>query len=259
LRRNSAFGRTANAAGGAVYTSKTITVLDSTISNNVAAGESPNIGIGGGLYARSAISLIESTISANGADFAAGIYTGNVASDADSTVINSTISGNNASTETGGIQSYYPLTISNSTIAFNSDGSDSAGGIYVYDSLTLQSSIIADNGPVDINGVGAVTITPDSSNNLIGASKIFIPAGTAQLGCPDLEPLSNNGGETRTHRPRAGSLALEHGGNPLNLTTDQRGLPRSAGTEVDIGALERQAGEQEDSIFFSGVDGFCSH
>jgi hypothetical protein len=103
-------------------------------------------------------------------------------------------------------------------------------------------------------------VTPDSSHNLIGASTVFFPAGTTQLGCPDLQPLADNGGPTRTHAPRQGSsLVLDQGGNPLMLQTDQRGLAREVGIGTDIGALERQPGEQDDDIFFAGFDGFCSH
>jgi len=63
---------------------------------------------------------------------------------------------------------------------------------------------------------------------------------------PLLGPLTNNGGPTFTIALLPGSPALDAGDDallaaPLNLLTDQRGLPRKSGAHVDIGAYERQA------------------
>ncbi|MFI5365855.1 MAG: choice-of-anchor Q domain-containing protein [Candidatus Binatia bacterium] len=60
---------------------------------------------------------------------------------------------------------------------------------------------------------------------------------------PKLGPLQDNGGPTFTQALLPGSPAIDAGddavtGAPLNLTTDQRGLPRKAGMHVDIGAYE---------------------
>ena len=55
-----------------------------------------------------------------------------------------------------------------------------------------------------------------------------------------LAPLAFNSGTTRTHALLAGSPAIDAGSNPLNLTTDQRGLafPRAVSAIADIGAFE---------------------
>lgn len=62
---------------------------------------------------------------------------------------------------------------------------------------------------------------------------------------PLLGPLADHGGPTFTCALLSGSPALDSGDDtlpdgPLNLTTDQRGLPRQSGAHVDIGAFEVQ-------------------
>ena len=72
------------------------------------------------------------------------------------------------------------------------------------------------------NGVSVV-----GTNNIFGQSAL-------------LEPLAYNGGLTRTHALKRKSPAIDHGYNPLNLVTDQRGasFPRLLGVAVDIGSYE---------------------
>jgi len=62
---------------------------------------------------------------------------------------------------------------------------------------------------------------------------------------PQLAPLDNYGGKTKTHLPQLTSAALNAGSNMLaldangsQLATDQRGKNRFNGI-VDIGAVER--------------------
>jgi hypothetical protein len=257
-------GGSKSALGGGVATFQNVEIFGSTISGNSASAAegAAGFGFGGGLWAQGDASIEGSTVSINLADGAGGLL---LYGNTESIVTNSTISGNTVRGFQGdgygaGIYARKPLTVSNSTIAFNGDATGKSGGIFVHTSLTLQSSIVSDNGPVDIGGHHAATITPDSSHNLIGASTIFFPAGTAQLGCPRLQPLADNGGPTRTHAPRHDSvLVLDQGANPLMLQNDQRGLAREVGIDADIGAFERQPGDQDDDLFFAGFDGFCSH
>src|SRR5262249_34056431 len=80
------------------------------------------------------------------------------------------------------------------------------------------------HGPPGINAGPLLAATgppPDAAGNLIGSE-----AGPLD---PLLDPLADNGGPTQTHALRPGSPAIDHGSNPLNLPTDQRGLFRVFG------------------------------
>ncbi len=54
----------------------------------------------------------------------------------------------------------------------------------------------------------------------------------------NLGPLQDNGGSTLTCAPLQGSLAIGYGTGAGAPRTDQRGVPRPQGADVDIGAVE---------------------
>jgi hypothetical protein len=172
-------------------------------------------------------------------------------------ISNSTISGNSAYSNGGGIsfESVTSGTISilNSTIT-NNRSTFGAGGCYLLSlatgtSIQLQSTIFAGNLGVtpDIHFNFSGTIT--GNNSLIGVADLgnFTLSGTGnKTGTaaapldPLLDPLGNYGGPTMTHRLKAGSPAINAGSNPDNLTNDQRGpgYARTYGGQTDIGAYE---------------------
>src|SRR5207248_1889663 len=71
---------------------------------------------------------------------------------------------------------------------------------------------------------GAAGLT-DGGGNIIGQNLL-------------LGPLANNGGPTQTILPGAGSPVINAGFNAVFRGVDQRGNTRTAGTQVDIGAVE---------------------
>ena len=84
-------------------------------------------------------------------------------------------------------------------------------------------------------------ITNGTNGNQIGTATTPLLA--------DLEALQNNGGLTQTLMPLPGSPVINKGINAALLTTDpitgnnltdQRGLARSLGAAVDVGAVEYQ-------------------
>lgn len=250
-------------SGGAIALDggATLSLQRTTVSGNTAAGN----GAGIYCYVGGKISLAESTLDTNTSTGAGGLGAGGgglyVYGPGDVTIRNSTISGNSttaANASGGGIlvhQFTGTMVIENSTITNNS-ASLSGGGIARTGSsngFSMASTIVAGNTAATANAadVGAdSTLTITGDNNLIGVHEAGSPVtlngtgtqtGTSAtpLGAK-LDVLAANGGPTRTHRPLAGSPAIDAGGNPSGLTTDQRGtgFPRLQGIRTDVGAVE---------------------
>lgn len=225
-------------------------LTDCTLSGNTASA-----GDGGGLWSNDGITVTGCTFSGNKAPAGngGGFFNGNPA-----TVTNCTFSGNSAVLG-GGLDNGFPATVVNCTFSGNS-ATNVGGGIFnSVDSLTLINTIVANStSGLDCFNNGTV----NSDHNLIetdSGSPNQCSNGTNGdiLGeDPLLAPLGNYGGPTETfalctaagipdasctgHSPAidAGDDAVT--GAPLNLTTDQRGLPRLFGLHVDIGSFEVQ-------------------
>lgn len=170
---------------------------------------------------------------------------------------NSTISGNMAAADGGGIYTDVggSLTLTNVTIVGNTTESfDSGDGLFVSGSpADIKNTIIAANvdasgvapdcaGPVNSLGHNLIedttgcTISGDTTSNIIGQS-------------PNIGPLADNGGPTQTHALLPGSPALDAGDNVGCPATDQRGAARPQDADgdlsavCDIGAYEAGTGE----------------
>lgn len=248
------------ASGGGVYSPTALTCLYNTVANNVAsngATGTDGAATAGGVYSKGPVLINWSTISGNTSGVAGGIELVDP-DNRQASIISSTISGN-AAFAVGGVYAHTTLAVYNSTIAFNtattsSDGANPeafAAGVQIAASGgAAQSSIVANNtaddaGELDLGGtLSAVT----GHNDLIMQAVIGIPSDTIHDD-PELGPLQDNGGSTKTQRPFAPS-AIANGNNVLNLGFDQRGIgfPRDVGSGVDIGALET------DVIFLNGFD-----
>jgi hypothetical protein len=222
----------------------TMSIFDSTISNNVNSGIdnwgsitidrctiSNNSGGGiGNNYDGGSMSITNSTISGNSCTYVSdgGNAGGGIYNVGELTISNCTISGNSVVGGPvdgfgGGIynnQGY--LEILSTTIAHNSaTGSPSGfgGGIYG-GAINVDSSIIALNSaPYGPDVVGGIET---STYNIIGID-------------PLLGPLADNGGPTFTHALLPGSPAIDHG-DPGAPPTDQRGYGRLG--VPDVGAFE---------------------
>jgi hypothetical protein len=249
-------------SGGGVYSVGTLTVNNSTVSQNKTVG----IAGGGGIYSGGSLAINNSMITGNGSALGGGVavrgpltinkstLTANTASQGGGlydegfvVIINSTLSGNTAVDEGGGgVSNVGTLAIYNSTVTGNSavQGGDifnNGGGAF------LQNSIVA-NSLKGGNCSGAITsfghnLSSDNTCNLSGA-------GDFNNVDPKLGPLQNNGGPTPTHALLSGSPAIDSG-NPTGCTdsggsllkTDQRGQPRPDKEDIggcDIGAYESQ-------------------
>ncbi|MEM9539142.1 MAG: DUF4347 domain-containing protein [Cyanobacteria bacterium P01_E01_bin.42] len=229
-----------NAGGSANVTFKNLTIQNGNIG-----------GSGGGILNPSngaTLTVENSTVTGNTAGTGGGIYSQN----GDVTLINSTISGNVATGNGGGIHAPGG-TITNSTITNNTaasaGGFGDGGGIYSPASLTVQNSIIAgnaDNNATNQNPDVAGTFV-DNGNNLIGISdgssnftNSTLVGTLANPLDPVLSPLGNYSGQTQTHALLPRSPAINAGADIASITTDQRGQARVNGS-FDIGAVEVSA------------------
>ena len=207
-------GNVAQAPTGKVYgggfLTSTLVLKYSTISNNTAAsaGTVTEYGSGGGFVTISDTTIFASTIDHNLADAAGGVSIRG-SGETQATIALTTISSNVGTLGFGALDTMADLTLRGSTIAFNTSGPTVPAGVTLSGSTTdLQSTIIADNAPMDLAGGGAIF----GNNSLvkIAAPGTTLPVGTLTLD-PKLGPLAFNGGPTRTHALGAGSPALGAG------------------------------------------------
>lgn len=248
------------AAGGAIATIGGLIMSTTTVHNNTAIEVLGNYGVGGGLFTGGAVLVVASTFDTNNASIGGALSIGTATGAAG--IVDSTIVGNQAALA-GGIAVVPPLTLDNSTVAFNySGGPDGGAGIVITASSTFQSSIVANNNAVgsssgaDVAGAQGAAVVISGANNLVmhAAAGISLPSGTLQSDPLLADFLENNGGPTQTLALNAASPALDAGNNVAALLTDQRGFPRVAGARADIGAYELQ-GAQTDEIFAGDFDG----
>ena len=242
--------------GGVSYdpntTGSALTITECVIAGNAANTSGALPSNGGGIFVgpfgAPALIIRRSTISGNSASQdGGGIFAGSL------TLVNSTIYGNTAARYGGGLSSG-TTTIVNSTIAYNTGatgGGVRGGGL----SVTARNTIIAKNFASDPDFSGALT---SQGFNLIGNTTGTTITGTTtgnQLNVdPKLGPLQDSGGPTPTLALLAGSPAIDKGGSAIDpvtgspLTTDQRGFARpyddstipnaTGGNSSDIGAFE---------------------
>ncbi len=221
--------------GGAVFNNGgTVTISNSTLVGNTVSG-------GGGTTA--------------GRGLGGGIFNASGASGT-MTVINTTFTGNSADSG-GGLFSYNGvITVTNNTFSGNTADQGGRGIFITGDGLNaialINNTIIAQSDTLvsDLQTGGFVVIV--GQNDLIGTASYSIFTTVSYLnnltGNPLLGPLQNYGGPTSTMALLPGSPAINAGinalavdslGNPL--TTDQRGVLRTFGSRVDIGAYELQS------------------
>lgn len=249
-----------DAEGGAAFAAGDVfQAFASTISKSTAYALPSARGSGGGVLAQHNAKIFASTISGNGANYAGGLdLTG--AAPYNGTVVASTISNNVGTRSVGGLLASLPTTLANSAVAFNRSPNEIFGyseGVFFQGPLTVISSIIASNvGPQGLSDLGGILGEQITETNSLITSGVVLPGSGTITACAKLEPLSNNGGATRTHALKMDSPAIDMGA-PGNLNFDQRELPRVAGNAADIGAVEMQPGEWDNRIFVDSFDDLC--
>lgn len=246
LDHSQVYGNEADEGGGILGGS--VVILYSVVRAN-KAGHGGGIAMGCGHQPPACdLTIRNSTISGNAASNSGGGF--DVGGAYGALITDSTISGNVASSISAGWLPGENARIFNSTIAFNHEqptgpGAECNGALGVPGVTRIVSSIVAGNtcsvgATRDIFGIPEYGARIVGSRNIIGGSDLAVPADTISAD-PRLAALADNGGPTRTHRPLAGSPALDRGSNPLDCRYDQRGpgYPRVRGPLPDIGAIER--------------------
>jgi CSLREA domain-containing protein len=226
--------------GGAVNVAGRLLVDESTISRGEAFFR------GGGIFAApgSLVIIGRSTLEGNIADHGGGaIYNAG-----ELHLFDSTISGN-TSVDSGGLINtgsahLLSVTITDNSSDSNSDTSPPAGGISNQGSLSLRDTIIAGNHGLHGASTDCAGTLQSRGHNLLGdPTGCTLVGGVADLVglAPDLGPLADNGGLTRTHAVLPDSPALD-AGSRFCEPVDQRGVRRPQGPACDIGAYERREG-----------------
>lgn len=227
--RNSLFRGNTSYNGGGVnlsLESGTATLINSTLSGNVAGEPTANQGngYGGGIEAHIAELVIRNVTIARNRAFGGGEGAGS------------------------GIDAF----------------SSGPGSLVVRNTIVAGNRNFVDNGePPGSAGnsgsneqcqfYGDLTVT--SSNNVEEAQDCdFTDPGSRRSADPRLASLAHNGGPTMTMAPRPGSPAINRGAGCE--PTDQRGAPRSLGGACDIGAYEliRCAGVVVNRVGGGGAD-----
>jgi len=241
LVRSAVTGNETPLAGGGIANSGTMVIRESTIDSNHSQMDE------GGILNRqgATLEIVASTVSNNRADR----YAGGIVNTGTLSLVNSTISGNEAPL-TGGVQNIGggQMTATNSTIAFNEGGSE--GGLRnTGGDATITNTIIAENSGDQCATAGNATLTSNGHNLASDDTCDLTGPGDLSNTNAQLGPLANNGGPTMTHAILPGSPAVDAGDNANCPATDQRGKGRPAdgdgqgGPVCDIGAFELQPGE----------------
>jgi hypothetical protein len=245
-------GNMASGYNGGLNNEGVLTLTHSSLSGNRAPTNGEAGGLGAGGSAQTTIS--DSSVTGNFAGSAGGLESAG----GPFTLTNVTLSGNSANGQGGGLLAVYgPTTLVN--ITFSGNSASLGGGIYfsaagVGDTLTLKNTLLADSGAGGNCAVDGGSANPVASAgfNLSDdhSCESYFNQGGDQNGQPArLLPLANNGGFTLTHLPRRTSPAIDNGTGLGCPATDQRGQPRPAGGTCDIGAVEVQPADLAWALF----------
>jgi len=219
-------GHTALGGGGMYNDSSSVTASDCAFSGNSAAS-------GGGIYNKeSALAASGCLFSGNGSTSGGGLFN----DDGAVSLTNCTFSENFAGGEGGGVYNGGTLVVVNCTF---SDNVGTDGGI------RRQNGVVAVANSIFWGGSDQITAGQTVEHSVVEGG--YVGLGNTGLD-PELLPLSDNGGPTKTHALGAGSSALGAGlpsGTPIAGSVvpakDQRGFLRpEAPAKVDSGAYQTQ-------------------
>ena len=237
ITRTRISGNSSPFSGGGLSNFGTLTLIDSTVSDN------SNNGIFS--WGGSTLTIMGSTISGN---TSVG-WGGGINSWGTVTIANSTFASNTAVTG-GGIFNYAGvMAVSNSTFSGNRARIDGGGGVWNQSTLTFKNTVMANSGADgNCGGYGGTSAGHNLSDDT-SCSAFFIQTGDLNTTPAGLDPagLQDSGGVTKTFALMSSSPALNAipvsactDVNSVAVTTDQRGISRPQGSACDMGSFERQ-------------------
>lgn len=203
----------------------TMTLRNLSITGGHSSGTA-----GGAIYSQASLVLENAVVHGNTGGAGSVIYAGD-----NVTLVNSTVSGNtssNASTSNFGAVMGDTVTVINSTVAYNPYGGVGSG--ITGGGVILRNSILSNNGGESCTGSAPAAAITREGRNISDDDTCGGPA-QIMIGDPEIGPLANNGGPTKTHALLGGSPAI-NAGTSCSVTVDQRYVPRDA--QCDIGAYE---------------------
>ena len=236
---SSAAGSTRQSVGGGgLYVSRggvSLTLQDSSITNNDAYSATATAGInpesvpgasdfGGGIYLAGSNDLIANSTIANnlvtgdGVSHGGGIF---LDSNANTTLDNDTIVGNESFNEGGGIENAAPLSLNSTIVAENYSYASNAADFNDLGSTQATDSIVQDGTGNSVSGgkFGNQVGISNSALNLIG-NLTMASNGTEYVGLA------------------SPSVAIGAGSNLDSDATDQLGYARTVNGRTDVGAFE---------------------
>lgn len=209
-----------------IRSSSNVGVSGVTVTGGSAPGDR-----GGGFYVPGILTLTDSTVTDSDAERGAGIAIQNLESPAAARIIRSTISGNRAEDQGGGIRvGFGDLTLINSTVAGNSAGGgqlDGRGGGIYFEGFTehIYNSTIVGNTALGENGEGGNLFQREQITERFAVAKLegdpdylikntIVADGTAAAGanCGGVQPVSQGNNLVNTD----GECATSAGMNDVN-------------------------------------------
>jgi len=212
--------------GGGIYSNGTLTVSNSTVSDNTASN-----GWGGGVLSDSGATstITDSTVADNNSNYDGG----GIFNDGITTVSDSTVS-NNTAHNGGGLANEGTMTVSDSTVAQNSATSD-GGGVFSYiqsGPTSVTNSTVSGNGAVTGGGIdnsAAVTLGASIvANSSAGGDCVGVAAGLTDDG-DNLDDDGSCGFVAGTDHSDASSgldpAGLQDNGGPTQTIALEPGSP----------------------------------
>lgn len=227
------FARTNGAGGGGISSEGRLLIEQTTLAGNRGR-------LGGGVAQigpEGQVQIVASTLYANGAELGGALW---ISAGRDHSLLNTTLSGNEASLAGGGLYHTAASTSLRHLSLVNNLAQRGANLATPDGELVVQALLLAaprTGGNCSFEGAGS-PLQSQGANLADDGSCAF--AGLADRNGADLIPgdLGEYGGPTLTHLPNPSSPALDAAPITGCPPTDQRGLPRPAGRQCDSGATE---------------------